>query len=65
MNINNHQRLKIFYRASELSEALGISLSTMWRWRKSGAFPEPIQLGPRIIAWKVEDINKWLNSQGV
>ena len=56
--------VKIFYRGSELSEALGISQTTLWRWRKNGDFPEPIQLGPRVIAWRVKDINEWLTKVG-
>ena len=33
-----------------------VSKSTWWAGVKSGRFPKPIKLGPRITAWRVEDI---------
>lgn len=30
--------------------------STWWAGVKSGHFPKPVKLGPRITAWRVEDI---------
>jgi prophage regulatory protein len=30
--------------------------STWWEGVKSGRFPKPVKLGPRITAWRVEDI---------
>jgi len=33
-----------------------VSSSTWWAGVKSGRFPRPIKLGPRITAWRVEDI---------
>jgi predicted DNA-binding transcriptional regulator AlpA len=34
-----------------------VSKSTWWAGVKSGRYPKPIKsLGPRITAWKVEDI---------
>lgn len=33
-----------------------VSKSTWWAGVKSGRFPQPIKLGPRITAWRVEDI---------
>lgn len=33
-----------------------ISKSTWWSGVKSGLYPSPVKLGPRITAWRVEDI---------
>ena len=33
-----------------------VSKSTWWEGVKSGRFPAPVKLGPRITAWRVEDI---------
>ena len=33
-----------------------ISKSTWWAGVKSGRYPRPVKLGPRITAWRVEDI---------
>ena len=33
-----------------------VSKSTWWEGVRTGRFPKPIKLGPRITAWRVEDI---------
>jgi prophage regulatory protein len=36
-----------------------VSKSTWWAGVKSGRFPKPVRtLGPRIAAWRVEDIRR-------
>jgi predicted DNA-binding transcriptional regulator AlpA len=35
-----------------------VSKSTWWAGVKSGRFPAPIKLGPRITVWRVEDIRE-------
>ncbi len=45
-----------------LSQILGpagpipVSKSTWWAGVRSGRFPRPLKLGPRITVWRVEDI---------
>ena len=33
-----------------------VSRSTWWAGVKTGRYPRPVKLGPRITAWRVEDI---------
>jgi prophage regulatory protein len=33
-----------------------VSKSTWWEGIRSGRYPKPVKLGPRITAWRVEDI---------
>lgn len=33
-----------------------VGKSTWWAGVKAGRFPKPVKLGPRITAWRVEDI---------
>jgi prophage regulatory protein len=35
-----------------------VSKSTWWAGVKSGRYPSPVKLGPRITAWRIEDIRK-------
>lgn len=35
-----------------------ISKSTWWAGVKSGLYPKPVKLGPRITVWHVEDIRR-------
>ena len=45
---------------------LPVSRSTFWAGIKAGIYPSPVKLGPRISAWRVEDIRACLDriSQG-
>lgn len=37
---------------------LPIAASTWWAGVATGRFPKPVKLGPRITAWRAEDIQK-------
>ena len=41
-----------------------VGKSTWWEGVKSGRYPKPVKLGPRITAWRVEDIRALIR-QGV
>jgi predicted DNA-binding transcriptional regulator AlpA len=38
------------------SGPIPVSKSTWWAGVKSKRFPQPVKLGPKITAWRVEDI---------
>jgi predicted DNA-binding transcriptional regulator AlpA len=33
-----------------------VSKSTWWAGVRSGRYPKPVKLGPRVTAWRIEDI---------
>ena len=35
-----------------------VSKSTWWAGVRIGRYPKPVKLGPRITAWRVEDIRR-------
>jgi len=37
---------------------LPISKSSWWQGVRSGRYPAPVKLGPRITAWRVEDVRQ-------
>lgn len=42
-----------------------VSKSTWWAGVKSGRYPQPVKtLGPRITAWRVEDIRDLIKRHG-
>lgn len=41
-----------------------VSKSTWWAGVKDGRYPKPVKLGPRITAWRVEDIRKLIEELG-
>ncbi|MEW9838586.1 helix-turn-helix transcriptional regulator [Mesorhizobium marinum] len=38
-----------------------VGKSTWWAGVKDGRFPAPVKLGPRITAWRVEDIRSLID----
>lgn len=50
-----------YMRQSQLIPSIfPFSSATLWRKVKAGTFPKPVKLGPRITAWRVEDIREML-----
>ncbi len=50
-------------RPAELSEVTGLSLVTLWSYRKKGILPEPFKLGPRFVCWNRDVLNAWIDDQ--
>jgi len=41
-----------------------VGRSTWWDGVKKGRFPAPVKLGPRITAWKVDEIREYIRKAG-
>jgi hypothetical protein len=39
-----------------------VKKTTWWEGVRSGRFPKPVKLGPRVTAWRVEDIRALIAS---
>lgn len=64
------ERESIFLSMAELAAWLGIYPSTIYRWLKSGDFPEPFQLCPKgdledatTTRYRKSDIDAWIASR--
>ena len=54
-----------YVRQSQLIPSIfPFSSATLWRKVKAGTFPKPVKLGPRITAWRVEDIRSLIERLG-
>lgn len=42
---------------------LGTSRASIYRWIHSGAFPVPVKIGERAIAFKLSELEKWIESR--
>ena len=51
-----------FVRLPQILSVIPVSRSTWLRGVKSGKYPEPVKLGERTTAWRVEDILKLIDS---
>ncbi len=45
-----------FVRLPIILRVFPVGKSTWWAGVKEGRYPQPVKLGPRITAWRVEDI---------
>ena len=52
-----------FIRERGLISIIPVSSATLWRWVRSGAFVQPVRLGANVTAWRVEDVQDWINAQ--
>ena len=50
-------------RLPEVIQRVCLSKATIYRLIKSEDFPQPLQLGCRSVAWRVDDISTWLDSR--
>lgn len=51
-----------YLRLPRVLELFPVSPSHFWAGVKSGKYPKPVKLSERCTAWRVEDIQKLLNS---
>ncbi len=40
-------------------QATGLGRSTIYRLIANGAFPAPVHIGPRAVAWRWADLDQW------
>lgn len=50
---------KQFLRLPAVLDRVGLKRATIYKRIKAGTFPEPVQLGPRAVAWDEEKIAEW------
>lgn len=50
-------------RPKEVCRAIGVSRSTLERWRRDGSFPPPQRLGPQVVGWQADAVEEWLSDR--
>ena len=53
------QNQKIFIRLPEVIKRTGYRRTSIYEKIASGAFPPPVHLGPRAVAWLSSEIDQW------
>ena len=64
MKVNSNPHLNLI-RESELRSLVKLSHSTIYSLVKVGAFPAPLRIGYRAVAWRESDIVAWLEKREV
>ena len=54
---------RLFARLPTVMQATGLGRSTIYWLVASGAFPAPVHLGPRAVAWRWTDLDRWSESR--
>ena len=54
-----------FFTIQEVSEFLGISISTINRLVKEGDFPPKVKITPRRIVFMKHQIEEWINQKSI
>lgn len=52
-----------YLKVNEVATMLGVSRSTVWRWRKVGFLPPAYKISERMIRWREEDIKEWMEQR--
>ncbi|MBS0236208.1 MAG: AlpA family phage regulatory protein [Proteobacteria bacterium] len=47
-----------FIRLPTILKLIPVSKTTWWAGVKTGRFPKSVKLGPRVTAWRVEEIRE-------
>ena len=50
--------------ARQVAELLAISVRTLWRCVKDERVPQPIRLGPKVVRWRLRDIERFVGTEG-
>ena len=48
---------QVYYTNSEVSEELGVSRQTLWRWREKGSIPAGLRYRTRQVLFKTEEVD--------
>ena len=49
-------------RAKALAKTMGVSTTTLWRWRQQGVIPQPMLIGSRVVGWDKKSIDEWIEN---
>jgi len=54
-----------YMRLRQIMAVVPFSAATVWRKVRDGSFPAPVKLSERVTAWKVAEVQAWLDAPAV
>jgi prophage regulatory protein len=55
----------VFLRMRSVMRITGLGRSTIYRLMADQKFPSPVRLGPRAVAWRRADLDKWSEARPI
>jgi prophage regulatory protein len=55
--------LPMFLRIGVVMRITGLGRSTIYRLMAQEAFPHPVRLTQRLVAWRPEDLERWRDAR--
>ena len=52
-----------FLRLPQVKQRVGLSRSSIYAKVQNGAFPPPVNLGGRAVAWIEDEIGEWISDR--
>jgi prophage regulatory protein len=54
-----------FWRFRELRRRVPFGRTTIWAMCREGRFPQPYKIGKTAVAWRSDEIEKWIGDQKI
>lgn len=48
---------------ADVCKAVKVSRQTLYKWRKTAYFPQPVDVGSRVLRWRASDVQAWIASR--
>lgn len=61
--IRHGQSDKALARRRQVEQLVQLSRSTIYAAVKAGTFPAPVRIGARAVAWRVSEVEQWLEAR--
>ena len=63
--IEQREKAPRLLRIPEVCERVGFKSSKVWEMARSGTFPQPVRLGPKVSAWREHEVTEWVQQHAV
>jgi len=57
--MKNIVKLSKFLTVNDLSERLGVSKGSIWKWAQLNQFPKPVKLNLNTTRWVTKEVLEW------
>ncbi|MEB0010644.1 AlpA family phage regulatory protein [Glaciimonas sp. Gout2] len=55
--MQSQPQIAVLLRLPAVLARIPVCRASWWKGVKSGRYPQPVKLSPRVVAWREEDIN--------